>query len=415
MEHFTQLSGVLGAMAPPVVRLTERFDQAVLPMVVLALDVTMIEVNEACCRLLALPRERLVGRPFEDITADGRGEEHARAVQEAVLAGEVGGQIERKLSTADATVLDVQVAWTLVRDEQGDPSYGTLVLVDVTDRRRSEAALARSEARFRARFEQSSVPQTRVGLDGSLTAVNDAFCALIGCGADELLGRSLISLTHPQDAGQAQSELTRLLAGEVDSARYERLVTDAEGRALPTLVDITLLRDADGHPDEAASIVYDLRGLRDLERHREQQERFFLAVSQHASDVALVADAEGQILFASAATRDATSRQSSLRGWAGSSCIPTTSTPRRRSTNAWSNPAAPARSRRASARPTARGDGSRRPSRTCSRPPSEASSPTCATSPNGWKPSRHCGPRRRGTEPSPRPPRRASGPCRPTA
>ncbi len=285
-------------LAPQGVRPTERFQQAVLPMVMLTLDGVVFEVNTALCSLLELPREQLLGT---SATALEPGASAWPTVLEAVRAGEPGGEVEQRLHRLNGEVLDVQAAWTLLRDDAGRPSYLTAILVDVTESRRQQALLVRSEARFRARFERSSVAQAIVGLDGVVTAANEALCALLGRPQGELLGSASSSLRHPHDDGEADGALARLLAGELDSLQYGRVFADGQGRPVPTLVDVTLLRDADGRPDEAASHVQDLRAVRDLERRREQQEQFFLAVGSRANDLAIIADADGHILYASAA------------------------------------------------------------------------------------------------------------------
>ena len=46
--------------------------------------------------------------------------------------------------------------------------------------------------------------------------------------------------------------MAAVLAGKAESARYERVLADADGGPLPVLIDATLLRDTQGRPDEAA-------------------------------------------------------------------------------------------------------------------------------------------------------------------
>ncbi len=53
---------------------------------------------------------------------------------------------------------------------------------------------------FRALFLSSPVPQALVDLDGRLLVVNDALCALAGRGIDDMVGRHVDLLAHPDDA-----------------------------------------------------------------------------------------------------------------------------------------------------------------------------------------------------------------------
>jgi diguanylate cyclase (GGDEF)-like protein/PAS domain S-box-containing protein len=53
---------------------------------------------------------------------------------------------------------------------------------------------------FRALFLSSPVPQALVDLDGHLLVVNDALCALAGRGIDDMVGRHVDLLAHPDEA-----------------------------------------------------------------------------------------------------------------------------------------------------------------------------------------------------------------------
>lgn len=59
---------------------------------------------------------------------------------------------------------------------------------DITERKQTQAALQRSEARYRAIVEDQTELVCRFLPDGTLTFVNDAYCAMLGIPREELLG-----------------------------------------------------------------------------------------------------------------------------------------------------------------------------------------------------------------------------------
>ncbi|WP_435744817.1 sensor domain-containing protein [Nocardioides sp. SYSU DS0663] len=151
----------------------------------------------------------------------------------------------------------------------------------------------------RARFEQSALPQATADTHARLTEVNDAFCRLLGVPREELVGRQIADLTHASDPGAAHPALADLLAQRTETVQVEPVLRGRGGRPVPVLVDANLLRDEDGEVVGAAAFVQDLSRFKDLERRRQQQEDFFLALAQRATDVAIVVDGEGRLLFIS--------------------------------------------------------------------------------------------------------------------
>lgn len=154
---------------------------------------------------------------------------------------------------------------------------------------------------YRTRFEQSAMPQVACDLAGRLENVNAAFCRLLDRSRDDLIGRYVEELSHPSETGEGDAVLGDLLGQRTESARFERVLRGPQGRPLPVLVDADLLRTASGVPFGVAAFVQDLRRLKDVERRHQQQEDFFLALSQRATDLAIVADADGRMLYISPA------------------------------------------------------------------------------------------------------------------
>src|SRR5215472_13058868 len=81
---------------------------------------------------------------------------------------------------------------------------------DITERKRAEEALHKSEERWRAVFENSAIGVALADLNGRLLAVNRAYEEMLGYTEEELLKVSFLALTH-EDHREANWALVREL------------------------------------------------------------------------------------------------------------------------------------------------------------------------------------------------------------
>ena len=115
-------------------------------------------------------------------------------------------------------------------------------------RRESERLLHESEARFRNVLEHAPSGIAVTALDGRFVEVNHSFCKLLGYTREELLQRSFIDVTHPDDREKTRDRAKQLLDGEITSSQLEKLCVGKDGQPVWVQATVSLLRDESGAP-----------------------------------------------------------------------------------------------------------------------------------------------------------------------
>src|SRR5262249_20425505 len=131
------------------------------------------------------------------------------------------------------------------RDEAGVAQRYSGVDVDITDRKRAETALRDSEERFRRVFEQSPLGKVMAGLDFRFRAVNPALCTMLDYPENELIGRGLLDIVHPDDRARCAALCQSLIAGTTPQIQIEERFLRRSGGALWVNLNVAPIRDAD--------------------------------------------------------------------------------------------------------------------------------------------------------------------------
>src|SRR5262245_57955544 len=94
---------------------------------------------------------------------------------------------------------EIHLEWTArpARDERGEVTHLAAALRDLTERRRIEDELRRSEEELRSLFDLSAVGMALVSSKGEYLRVNRKYCQMLGYSEPELLHLTLFDVTHP--------------------------------------------------------------------------------------------------------------------------------------------------------------------------------------------------------------------------
>jgi PAS domain S-box-containing protein len=214
--------------------------------------------------------------------------EHARAY----TRGESFSTEYRRVAR-DGRVVWVHDEVMVVRDASGRPRHAQGFMIDITERKQAEEA----RRQLAAIVESSGDAIISVDLAGRITSWNAGAESLYGYSAAEIIGRSVAILAPPERSTEPLAYLERIKAGEA-VAQGETVRARKDGTLIDVSLTISPLRDAAGNIIGASAITRDVterkRTERELERllalEREQNERLrefdklkdeFLALVSH--------------------------------------------------------------------------------------------------------------------------------------
>src|SRR5215212_391543 len=223
--------------------------------------------------------EAMLGYPPEKEILD---EEHWLRVlhpddRERVLAKELRTdetgeryRIEYRQIARGGRVVWVRDEVTLVRDEEGNSLYWLGVQYDITEQKRTEEELRKSEERFRVTFEQAAVGIVQVGLDGEWLRFNDKFCDIVGYEREELGAVSVFHLLSPDDFERDFDRGVRMLAGELRTYTEEKFIVGTGGRRVWITLTVSLVHDEADEPRYFIAVAEDIGKRKQAEEERQR-------------------------------------------------------------------------------------------------------------------------------------------------
>jgi PAS domain S-box-containing protein len=168
----------------------------------------VIYISPSCRAVLGYEPEELVGKHAvidlahpDDVAR--KQEVLERFVQRGLTSG---SPLRRRLRRKDGTYVWVETITSIERDEEGRIVEVQSWARDITSHVLAEQALAQSEASFRSLLD--GLPEgVAMHRDGVLCYANAELARMTGYERDELVGRSLLDLLHPDERDSVRDRL----------------------------------------------------------------------------------------------------------------------------------------------------------------------------------------------------------------
>jgi len=200
-------------------------------------DGTIVLINQTEANWLGYTKEDLIGKTrFRDFVLP----EYLKAGWDRLQAMKQGNQVtplELGLRRRDGNELHVLLISTPVLDAQGQFARTNSTVIDITERKQVEAALAAQSS-----FVQSTLDNVPVQLafyDTGLICrfANASYARWLGRDASELIGQHLRAVARSQDYEMARPRIEAALAGQ--SVRFEGERVFASGETFHASIEYT--------------------------------------------------------------------------------------------------------------------------------------------------------------------------------
>ncbi len=249
-------------------------------------DGRIVDANDAAIHFYGWPREQLLSMRINQINTLSK--DAVKAEMAAALL-EQRNHFHFRHRLADGGEREVEVHSGPVRVAGRELLYS--IIHDITDRRRAEEALRRSEAKYRRIIDTTAEGYWLFDAESrELLEVNDAICGMLGYSRYELLGRPITEFTDDEGVALFDRQRERLESHE--QRHYEVTLRQRDGQPVHTRINATNLRNAQGQATQVFAFITDIS----RERHAEEKLRQAATFFDTTSEAITITDADNRII-----------------------------------------------------------------------------------------------------------------------
>jgi len=228
-------------------------------------DGVFVRINDTALHWLGYTREEVIGKlRLVDVLTPGSVEMFQASFPQFKARGWVNDR-EYDWVRKDGSTLSVLMNAVAIYDAEGRYVMDRATAFDITALKQVQDALRESEARFRSYFELPLVGMAVTSPDKGWLQVNDKLCEMLGYSRDELVQKSWVELTHPDDAVLDLEQFEQVLAGQFDGYSLDKRYYRKDGQIIYTSLTTRAVRDMNRQISYFVTLVQDITARKHLE------------------------------------------------------------------------------------------------------------------------------------------------------
>jgi PAS domain S-box-containing protein len=275
------------------------FDQAPLGVLVVDPETTaLVEFNDVANRQLGYSKEEFAKLRIADIeakeTADGVKAHTSRMVKEG------GSEFETKHRTKDGEVRDVLVTTRTV--ELGGKTFLYCIFHDITDIRKVQDALMKSETQYRQLVELAQEGVWALDNEYCTAFVNPRMAQMLGYAESEMVGRSIFEFVDKKDIEQTKQLLGQSKHGVKGHFEYE--FTRKDGSRVYASIAASAINDDEENRLGTLALVADVTEDKRMQKELKQEHFRLEAIANSIGAGFVIISPDYRILWANRFMRE---------------------------------------------------------------------------------------------------------------
>lgn len=248
------------------------YDIAPLAFVIWDSECRIQDWNKRAETMFGWKRDQVLGENFFDYIIPEKEKHKVNDIVKALLDGNMGHSINENVTKSGEVIL---CEWknSILYDDDGEVSGIISLGLDVTERKRAEDMLRKSEKKYRL-FVENAHDVIFVAQEGMLKFFNPYTAEMLGYSEKELAAIPFLDLVHPEDRDMVLNSHTRRLKGEESPNYYTFRAITREGEEIWAQINSVLI-SWEGRP---ATLSF----VRDVTKEHRLQTQLFQAQKMQA-------------------------------------------------------------------------------------------------------------------------------------
>jgi len=192
----------------------------------------------------------------------------------------------------DGTTVWTEVKFSSIRDENQQLLNILGVTRDITDRKRTEEALQKSEANYKQLFDNSPTAIYQIDFrTGRFLKANDVICEYYGCSQEEITSRSPYDLLTEASRKLFLERLHKMTIGDNVSEEPEFEIADKKGKRRWLKLNAKYIYDSEGLAG-ADVVAHEVTERKQQEEEIRQMNVFLNSIIENIPDMIFLKDAK---------------------------------------------------------------------------------------------------------------------------
>jgi PAS domain S-box-containing protein len=258
-------------------------------------------VNDAECRNIGYPKEELIGMNNRQYQDETNAQKMYQFFRRLFRTGEPVKALDVEIIRKNGTKNFNEVSVSLIRDAEGKPIGFRGISRDITERKRAEEALVKSEEKYRTILENIQEGYFEVDLSGNFTFFNDSLCRIIGYSKEELLGMNNRQYTDKETAKKIFQAFNKVYNTGEPTEGFDWQFIRKDGTKRYVDESVSLQKDSSGKPMGFRGIVRDATERKQAEETLKNSELKYRNIFENAIEGIYQSTIEGRFITANAA------------------------------------------------------------------------------------------------------------------